>query len=290
LATRAGLALVHPGSKDQAAPIPVVLEQVTLDGRIAARQDSGFPLLPANLRDLPGLGGDLVLPPDHRKIEFKFTALNLSSPESVHLRYRLEGFDDDWVEAGEQRTATYTRLNSGNYRFRVIARDNGGEWNEAGADFRLKVSRFFWQTWWFRSAALAALTFLIAVIVRYLSFRRFRKRLRALKQEAALSQERTRIAQDLHDDLGATLTQATLLLELADGAGADGHVHEGLATVRRAIKSLDETVWAVNPRNNTLAELIAYIGQYADRASCACQRSLPGSRRQRKPSEACNRG
>ena len=108
----------------------------------------------------------------------------------------------------------------------------------------------------------------VIAIVSYASFRRLRLRMRVLEQQAALHRERARIAKDIHDDLGANLTQIALLGELAlqDRATpekAGGRVEKISATARQAIKSLDEIVWAVNPRNDTLAHLIDYAGQFA---------------------------
>jgi signal transduction histidine kinase len=104
--------------------------------------------------------------------------------------------------------------------------------------------------------------------VRYVSFRRLRRQLVALEQQAALQRERTRIAKDIHDDLGANLTQIAFLGELAhqDRGEPDKtaeRVEKISSTARQAIKSLDEIVWAVNPRNDTLAHLMDYAGQFA---------------------------
>ena len=115
---------------------------------------------------------------------------------------------------------------------------------------------------------LAAFTASLIAIVRYISFRRLHRRLRVLEQQAALQKERARIAKDIHDDLGANLTQIAFLGELAQQDRAEPEkvterVGQISGTARQAIKSLDEIVWAVNPRNDTLAHLVDYAGQYA---------------------------
>jgi signal transduction histidine kinase len=106
----------------------------------------------------------------------------------------------------------------------------------------------------------------------------------SLEQQAVLDKERTRIAKDLHDDLGASMTQMTLVLELAlqrrrEPDAVIGTVQDGLVAAREAIKSLDAAVWAVNPANNTLPELVAYIGQFAveflQQANIRCDLDLP---------------
>src|SRR5262249_2729342 len=164
-------------------------------------------------------------------------------------------------EAGTQRSAEYSRLPAGDYRFRVEACSSGGVWSQAAATFGPTVTPFFWQRWTFRLAMLAAFTLLVVAIVRYVSFRRLRLHLRHLEQQAALHKERARIAKDIHDDLGANLTQISLLGELAQQdrgqpEKAAERVNTISSTARQAIKSLDEIVWAVNPRNDTLGHLI----------------------------------
>jgi signal transduction histidine kinase len=115
---------------------------------------------------------------------------------------------------------------------------------------------------------LAAFTFGVIAIVRYVSFRRLQKQLRVLEAQAALQKERARIAKDIHDDLGANLTQIAFLGELAHQDRGEpeqvaARIGKISTTARLAIKSLDEIVWAVNPRNDTLAHLIDYAGQFA---------------------------
>jgi signal transduction histidine kinase len=107
----------------------------------------------------------------------------------------------------------------------------------------------------------------IVAIVRYVSFRRLRRQVEQLERQTMLHKERARIAKDIHDDLGANLTQITLLSELArqDMSApekAGGHVDKISSTARQVMKSLDEIVWAVNPRNDTLPHLVDYLGQF----------------------------
>ncbi|MEJ5238232.1 MAG: two-component regulator propeller domain-containing protein [Limisphaera sp.] len=286
--TRLGLAVIHPGAlASEAGPPPVVVERVAVDDQTVALYDSRFPLwnhpgpVPPDLRDGRWEGR---LPPGHRKVEFEFTALTYAAPENVHFRYRMDGFDEAWVEAGARRVASYPRLPPGRYRFRVMAGTAAGVWNEAGAGVSFAVQPFLWQTWWFRLSAGAAFTLGVVAVVRWVSFRRLRHRLRLLEQQAALQRERARIAKDIHDDVGACLTQIALLCDLAQqGTGAcsaaPGPWEKIAATARQAVKSLDEIVWAVNPRNDTLAQMIDYAGQFAldylRLAGIRCRLDLP---------------
>ena len=153
----------------------------------------------------------LRLPPGHRRLEFDFTALSFAAPENVQFRHRWKASTTIGSRQATRRTATYPRLPAGNYVFHVTACRSDGVWNKSGATLSVVVAPFLWQTWWFRSAALAAFTLVIIAIVRYVSFRRLHEQLRQLEQQAALHKERARIAKDIHDDLGANLTQIALL-------------------------------------------------------------------------------
>jgi ligand-binding sensor domain-containing protein/signal transduction histidine kinase len=287
IATRLGLAVIHPGALARdAAPPPVVLERITVDDRTVALYDSRFPLRVyegAPPTDLRGWSGELRLPPGPRKVEFAFTALTYAAPENVHFRYRLDVFDDAWVEAGTRRVAGYPRLPPGRYRFRVAAVTAAGVWSESEAGVTFVVRPFPWQTWWFQAGAMVVLTLVLAGAVRWVSFRRLRRRLRELEHQTALLRERARIAKDIHDDVGASLTRIALLCDLAQqgrSEPAEGPLLSRIATTaRQAVRSLDEIVWAVNPRNDTLAQMIDYTGQYAvdylHAAGIRCRLELP---------------
>jgi signal transduction histidine kinase/streptogramin lyase len=274
-AMRTALAVVDPKNlHENSKPPPVRLSRVTVNERTVAEylgvlsspQESSLGIL-----ELDSTDKGLRVPPDHRRIDFDFTALSFVGPENVGFRHRLVNFDDDWVESGgteRERTALYLRLPPGKFEFQVSACNSEGVWNEAGAKLAFEVMPFFWQTWWFRSLAIFTFTAIIIAVVRYVSFRRLRAQLLHLEQQAALHKERARIAKDIHDDLGANLTQISFLGELAqqdrgvpDKAGE--HIEKISTTARLAVKSLDEIVWAVNPRNDTLAHFIDYTGQYA---------------------------
>lgn len=287
LAMRTGLAVANPSRLQETMKSPpVLITRVVVGERLVAAY--GGVLTPtasrhADIIDLSSRPKELKLPPDHRRIDFSFTALSYVGAENVAFRYRLDGVDDDWVDA-ERRSAPYQRLQKGKYRFRVSACNAEGVWNEAEAAVRFEVLPFFWDTWWFRGVVLATFTGIIIAIVRYVSFRRLRTQLQQLEQQAALHKERARIAKDIHDDLGASLTQISLIGELArqDSATQEkvaGHIAKMSGTARQAVKSLDEIVWAVNPRNDTLAHFIDYTGQFAldyvQLAGVRCRLDLP---------------
>jgi len=251
---RTGLAIVHPGRVAAHGPSPpVVLQSMIVDDRAV---------------DIAERSASIELPPDFRKLQFQFAALSFVTPENVRFQYRLGGWEDDWQDSGTLRQASYSRLPHATYRFEVRACNADGVWGAPAPSLAFVVAPFYWQTMWFRAGAAALFTVTLASLVRYVSLRRLRRRLRSLEQEAALQRERARIAKDIHDDVGANLTQIAFLGELArqDQAEPEKAVQrmgEISTTARQAIKSLDEIVWAVNPRNDTLAHLIDYAGQFA---------------------------
>ena len=276
-ALRSGLLAVEPGKvQDNTIPPPVVLERLTVDDKTVALYDANSPLRTQSGKGWANLGqtnSRVRLVPGHRKIEFEFAALSFTSPENMRFRYRLDGFDEDWVEASPQSsdkyTAKYPHLPAGHYQFHVRACNNAGVWNDAGASLGLEVSPYFWQTWWFRGIALFIFTGAVVALVRYVSFRRLRTRMQRLEQQAALDKERARIARDMHDEVGAKLTRLSLLSEMAGDnpdvpSSARSEVRELSETARETIRSFEEIVWAVNPRNDTLADLVHYLCRYVE--------------------------
>ncbi|HZI31277.1 MAG TPA: sensor histidine kinase, partial [Candidatus Binatia bacterium] len=170
------------------------------------------------------------------------------------------------------------------YCFRVTACNSAGVWNESGASLKFVVLPFIWQTWWFRLGVVGGFTLSVIAIVRYISFRRLRWQLAILEQQSALDKERTRISRDLHDDLGGSLTETALLLEMTERRPTvPDTVKEPLRhcsdLVRRVVKSVDEIIWAINPRNDTLRYLVDYISQFATEflhaANLRCRVDLP---------------
>jgi signal transduction histidine kinase/ligand-binding sensor domain-containing protein len=269
---RTALAVVEPqkAAGNTSAPLALISQVFAGDRQIAwyggalpVRKSADEPVL-----DLRSTNASIRLPPAHRRLLFEFSAPNFTAPENVQFRYRLEPLDEDWRMPASTRSAEYPRLSAGKYVFRVIACNKEGVWDKTGAVLSLVVAPFFWQTLWFRIGALTLFTLAIVAAVRIISFRRLHQRLQVLEQQEALHRERARIAKDIHDDVGANLTQIALLGELAqqdrsEPDKAADRMGKISGTARQAIKSLDEIVWAVNPRNDTLAHLIDYAGQFA---------------------------
>ncbi len=130
--TYEGLLRVEPGNFNiNRTAVSVVLEQFIVDGEFAA-------FLP-NIRMEPG----------KEKFEFHYTALSFSAPEKIRFLYKLEGYDKEWVDSGSRRTAYYTHIPPGPYRFRVKACNDNGVWNQADTSFSFYIRHHFYQTYWF---------------------------------------------------------------------------------------------------------------------------------------------
>jgi len=131
------------------------------------------------------------VPPGRGELEFAFTALSFRAPERCRLKYKLEGIDQDWIDSGARRTAHYNNIYPGSYRFRVIAANKDGIWNEAGASLDLLLLPHIWQTWWFRGGMLVAILGLAGGTGRYVTRKRMRRHLELLEQRQAIEKERS---------------------------------------------------------------------------------------------------
>ncbi|MEI7898986.1 MAG: two-component regulator propeller domain-containing protein [bacterium] len=267
-AMQSGLAVVYAAQvKADQEPPPVLIEQVKVNGKtVAAYGAAGGPAgteaaAPAELgRD----GVHLRLAPGRRQVEFAFTALGFNMPEALGFRYRLQGFDTEWNEAGTRRSATYSQLPPGHYRFEVTACSSDGLWNKTGAALELTAEPFWWETSWFFLASLTGFAACVGGVTWAAVRLRNRRRIEKMERLHALDQERSRIARDIHDELGSYLTRIAWLSELA---GTDKElpdqveIHSGKigGYARQMVRSLDEIVWAVNPRNDTLQSLAQYL-------------------------------
>ncbi len=264
--TLKGAVAVDPGHLPAVAPPPVVLlDEVLVDGKPIP----GFDGLSVRSDRTEGEGlPRLRIPPGHHSVEFQYGGPSFDSPEQTHFRYQLEGLDSGWFDAGPRRTAPYNYVPPGEYHFRVVAGNGEGVWSPVGAGIDLVVARHFWQTWWVITSSGLGILALVGGGARFAEKRKLQRRLSRLEQERALERERTRIAQDLHDEMGAKLCRISFLSENAKrGASAPGELQNQITSIsdaaRDVLHSLDEIVWAVNPHNDTLEHVASYLGQYA---------------------------
>jgi ligand-binding sensor domain-containing protein/signal transduction histidine kinase len=226
----AGVSVYDP-SRDRPAPVPPRV-------RIA-----GLRLFDREL-PLPAAG-----PPTFRSNEnyfqFSYVGIDLAVPQKVRYRYRLAGLDRGWIET-DRRSVQYTNLDPGDYRFEVQAADSWGRWSPpAGLPFTILTP--VWRRWWFLLLAVltagSAAAFVLTARVRQL---------------LAIERLRTALAADLHDHIGAGLTEISILAEIA-AQRLPGQAAPELATMadtaRRLVDRMDDIVWLVNPLRDSLHEL-----------------------------------
>ncbi len=172
-------------------PPPVIIESVLLN-----RKDTAF-------------GEGVEISSDQQNLEIRYTGLSLIRPESASFRYKIEGLEADWVEAGSRRSAFYSHIPAGTYTFRVVAANADGVWNEEGATIRIVVIPLFYQTWWFQVLILLSVAGVVAIIYRLRigNLKRAQAAQQAFSRRLVSSQEteRKRIASELHDGLGQNL-------------------------------------------------------------------------------------
>jgi ligand-binding sensor domain-containing protein/signal transduction histidine kinase len=250
-----GLVVVDPANvPTNALPPRIRIEEVLVDGEVQ-------PLL---LK-----AGAMEISPGRHRLEFRYTGLNFSAPERVRFRHHLTGWEHDWIEAGTERTVNYGHLPPGDYEFQVNACNEAGVWNDVPVTMNFRVLPFFWQTWWFLSLAAVLGAGALAGTVFYIARRRWKQRLEHLQVQLSVERERVRIAQDIHDGVGANLTEIAWLAEIAEKESANPEEVRAQArkisgTARETVQSFDEIVWAVLPQNDTLTSLVEYLGGRVD--------------------------
>ena len=220
-----GVAMIDPERiKINSQPPPVVIEQIRID-------DQSLP------------PGDRVeLPAGTTRFDLYYTAPSFVAPEKVRFKYKLEGFDKDWIDSGARRVAYYTNLRPGAYTFKVIASNNDGVWNQTGATFGFYLKPFFYQTYWFYGLLLLALAILAWLI--------FQLRLRGMRaQFAAVLAERTRIAREIHDNLAQEMSGISVQLEVVartmppNAEAARTYLDRARQQVRHGIAEARRYVW-----------------------------------------------
>ena len=249
-ATTRGIAWLDPATVHKnrnRLPPPVIISSVISNGKA-----------------YPG-SSDITLPAHADRLEINYTALSLAIPERVMFRYKLEGVDSDWQDAGTRRQAFYTHLPPGNYRFRVIACNNDGVWNEIGATLGVVMKPAFYQTWWFTALVVFGAAALLWWMVRL----RITSIAHQLQDRLAERMaERERIARELHDTLlqslfGLTLRFHTAANRLPVGDPAREALDDALQQSDKVMQEGRERVMNLRVRHTesaSLAEALAEIG------------------------------
>lgn len=240
--TRRGLLRFRPGTETSTTPPPTLITGLRVSGIV---------------QTLSSLGeSEILLPdlaPDQNQVQIDFVGLSFISGENLRYQYQLSGADRDWSTPTDLRTVTYTRLAPGSYQFVVRAINSQGVISTTPATLKFIVLRPMWQRWWFVS--------LVALTLAALAVAAYRYRVARLVQ---LERVRTRIATDLHDDIGANLTRIFLLSEVAK-QGGNGNLLTSIADIaRESVSSMNDIVWAISPEHDRLLDLTRRMRQHAE--------------------------
>lgn len=229
--------------------------------------------IPQRLRHLLHAVQPLDLGPGHHRFVFDYTALSLRAPLQVTYRFRLEGFDRDWIDAGNRRSAEYTNLPPGTYRLLVEARNADGTPGDAPAELRLRIAAPIYRRWWFY-----ALLLLLAAAAVYATYR---LRLRRVQQQfSAVLNERNRIAREIHDTLAQDFVAVSLqlevtaqLLKVQATEAAQEQIDATRLLVRDGIRDARESIWALRA-GQSAADLPARLRAIVDTAPATPAHSL----------------
>jgi ligand-binding sensor domain-containing protein/two-component sensor histidine kinase len=247
--TLQGLSRLVPKPDEPASPPPV---------RIAAVRVRGEPYPVSELGE--SRLASLVLAPNENQVQIEFASLNFSVGDVLRYQYKLEGVDRDWSKITDQRTVNYATLSPGTYRFLVRCINWKGLVSRDPAEVDFRILPPIWERWWFESL----LTILIAATVYTL----YRYRVQRLLE---LERVRTRIAADLHDDIGSSLSGIAFLSEAVKHQIGDTHPEafamaaEVAAMARGMADCMSDVVWSIDPRRDDLHNLITRIRQFASR-------------------------
>ncbi len=190
-------------------------------------------------------------------ISFDFTAMDFTAPEKNNYQYMLEGFDHSWIQADNNQNATYTNLDPGEYTFLVKGSNYDGSWNNHPTKIQLIILPPWYLTWWFRISIVIIIGLLIY------SFYRFR-----INQTIALHSIRNRIASDLHDEIGSTLSSISLYGEVAQNMVNEKspEASELLSQINKnthdMMEAMSDIVWALNSKNDRFDNIINKMRAY----------------------------
>lgn len=185
---------------------------------------------------------------------FEFASMDFSDPRKNRFMYMMEGVDEDWILSGERNFASYTKIDPGDYLFRVRGTNSDGLWSDQEVSLRVVITPPLWQRWWFRGVMIALGLMLIYAIHIY--------RIRRVREIERL---RTRIASDLHDDVGSALTRISVHSQQILARKDPDRILQSTEKInelsRDTISTMSDIVWSIDARNDTLAD---FLGRMQD--------------------------
>jgi ligand-binding sensor domain-containing protein/two-component sensor histidine kinase len=230
----------------------VVITDLRIRNKTAGVEQPGSPLENAIY-----LTKKVTLPYSDNMITFEFAALDFIAPEKNQYQYKLDGFDDDWINSGNTHVATYTNLDPGTYTFSVKGSNKDGVWNEEGTTLQLVIIPPWYMTWWFRILIVLAVSSVIYYFYRY-----------RLNQALKLHTMRNSIANDLHDEIGSNLSNISIFSEVAQQRkGTPDETEPLLQKISEysqvSMAAMSDIVWMINARNDAFENIISRMRSLA---------------------------
>lgn len=247
VAADSGVVRIDPAELDRnMRPPAILINRVTVEGADVSLPEHG-----SIEHAIPELASD------QNSISIGFVGLNLRGESSLSYRYQLEGHDQGWSPPSKQREVHFANLGSGSYRFLVKAVDQRGVESETPAVLQLQILPPFWQRWWFLGLVASGLALVLYGLHRY-----------RMRQLIAIERVRTRIATDLHDDIGSNLTRIALMSEVLNQQASNGAASTMLPSIaniaRESVASMNDIVWAISPEHDRVLDLTRRMRQHAE--------------------------
>jgi len=229
----------------------IAIDQIYVNERLVSA-DSGTANIPV-----------LRLSTTENDLNFRFAALDFTRPSANKIQYTLEGRDDSWFTTARERMVRYTNLPPGLYTLRVKAGNGQGVWSEE-KQLKIFIDAPFWRSsnifilLWIALSGLAFWWFTAQ------NTKKYREQLAILEKQRAVEAERNRIAKDMHDEIGSGLSQIALMTELLSTEKMHNERSRNYArdiggNARKLVQSISEIIWALNPQQDSLDSLLAYI-------------------------------
>lgn len=193
---------------------------------------------------------------------FQVAAFDYTRSKANKIQYLLDGWDDKWITTYNKQIR-YGKLRPGHYTLIIRAGNNAGEWSD-DEKIAIIINVPFWQRTWFYILCGAALLASVVLITRTVTQRKIKDRLRRLEKQQAIEAERNRISKDMHDEIGSGLTRIALMTELMQtqkqlDEKTKEEVSEIAGSTRQLVETMSEIIWALNPQNDRLENLLAYL-------------------------------
>lgn len=206
----------------------------------------------------------------HRKnnLQFEFAALEFTNPGANKFQYIMEGIDHSWTDAGTNNLVKYANLPPGNYRLKLKVSNNDGVWSNQLSELSITIVPPVWATWWFRLLLLLLILLLTAAVTKIIAQRRLKGQIELLQYERAINRERERISREMHDEIGAGLTQITLMSESVKRRlkqPESSKVSEIAKTGRNLIGTINEIIWSMKSETSSIDALLSYLREKLDR-------------------------